>query len=236
MIRECWAQIVEVHNEAKTLFLLAEEIEPERFQEFIQPINEHRHSLEHIIRAKADELGLGEEEASEEYQRSSLKKTLGHEYRAFFDCADWIAVILREDILETLQPYDPSCIQAVLPEYYKSLRARILDISEAIAEIRSRKDISREPRIVEQVGKYKEALDELRTIHRRVIDAVPSLEDFRAKARKGYRKDWVWGVVAGLLVACVVAAASFLVGRWTKHTLTPPRPGPSSADTQSSSE
>jgi len=118
MTRDCWAQIVEVHNEAKTLFLLAEEIEHEKFQEFLQPINEHRHSLEHIIRAKADELGVGGEPPSEEYQLDSLKKALGHEYRAFFDCADWIAVIVREDVLTTLQRYSPTCIQAVVPEYY----------------------------------------------------------------------------------------------------------------------
>ena len=46
---DLWAQIVEVHNEAKTLFLLAEELEHEQFRDFIQPINEHRHSLEHIV-------------------------------------------------------------------------------------------------------------------------------------------------------------------------------------------
>ena len=138
---DLWAQIVEVHNEAKTLFLLAEELEHEQFRDFIQPINEHRHSLEHIVRAKANSLGLDPDGTDENYQRDSLRKALGHEYRAFFDCADWIAIVLREEIDCTLRPYDTSCIKDALPSYYSGLRSRITQISTAIAQTRRKKCI-----------------------------------------------------------------------------------------------
>ena len=55
---DLWRQIVEVHSHAKSLFLLAEELEPDQFQEYVQPINEQRHALEHIVRARANEFGF----------------------------------------------------------------------------------------------------------------------------------------------------------------------------------
>jgi len=131
-----WEQIVELHNETKALFLFAEEIEHEQFQDFTPPINEMRHAWEHVVRAKANEFGLDGCDFSEDYQQDCLRKALGHEYRAFFDCADWIGIILREEIHQALESYDTACIKEVLPEYYPTLRARIMEISTSIAIIR----------------------------------------------------------------------------------------------------
>ena len=140
-----WAQIVEVHNEAKTLFLLGEELDRDQFLDFIQPINEHRHSLEHIIRAKVDELD-NNGTPSPDYQRNCLEKSLGHEYRAFFDCADWISIVLRGEIDAILRPYTAECIHKVLPDYYAKWRPRVTEISQAIAVLRGTKDVSKNMR------------------------------------------------------------------------------------------
>ena len=55
-----WKSLVEIHNHAKSIILCAEEFDPQ-FQDFLQPILELRHSLEHIVRAKAAELGINGE-------------------------------------------------------------------------------------------------------------------------------------------------------------------------------
>lgn len=138
---DLWKAIIHIHNESKALFILCEEIEPHEFRSFLQPFNELRHAYEHVVRSKANEFGMGKKLSGSEYQYNSLNKALGHEYRGFFDCADWLAVILREAIIETLKPFPLSCIQAALPEYYSNYRIRIDKISKEIATIRGDKDI-----------------------------------------------------------------------------------------------
>jgi len=213
MLDVLWAQIVEVHNEAKTLFLLGEELEHEHFRDFIQPINEHRHSLEHIVRAKANSLGLDPDGANETYQHDSLRKALGHEYRAFFDCADWIAIILREDIENTLRPYDADSIKDALPDYYSRLRGRVTEISIAIAQKRGDKNVSKADKILNDVREYKVILDELRGLHKRVTTAQDALEDHRSRTRKTRVNKWILGIAGSLVVAGIVGVVGFCWGK-----------------------
>jgi len=141
---ERWKSLVEIHNHAKSIFLCAEEFDPQ-FQDFLQPILELRHSLEHIVRAKAAELGInGEVDAgNQDYIPHSLSKAIGHEYRAFFDAADWFSVCIRNRITQALRRYSPANIDAVLPDYYSKLRPRVDQICREIADIRGAKDISK---------------------------------------------------------------------------------------------
>jgi hypothetical protein len=227
MLDDLWAQIVEVHNEAKTLFLLAEEIEPNQFRDFIQPINEHRHSLEHIVRAQANVLGIDPDGVDESYQEDSLRKALGHEYRAFFDCADWIAIILREEISDTLTPYDAACIKEVLPEYYSRLRSRITEISTTIARKRGEKNVSRTGRVIEDVRAYKLILGELQEIHSRVVGAQEALADYRSRIRRTSTKETVKSVLCALILAAITGVGGFLWGKVTaKPSSTTPHASP----------
>jgi hypothetical protein len=214
-----WAQIVEVHNEAKTLFLLGEELDRDQFRDFIQPINEHRHSLEHIVRAQANSLGLDPDgKKDEQYQCDSLRKALGHEYRAFFDCADWIGIILREDIEETLRPYGASSIHAVLPEYYPDLRPRIQEISESIAQKRGDKNVSKDGQITDDVRGYKAILDELRDIHRQITRVQGALEDHQSRTRREGGRKWMLSVLGALVAGGIIALAGVVLGRRTEAT------------------
>ena len=91
--------------------------------------------------------GLASRGPDPDYQCRSLSKALGHEYRGFSDWADWLAIILREAISDTLKPYSTACIQASLPDYYSRDQLRVVEISEAIAQIRGDKDISRTEKV-----------------------------------------------------------------------------------------
>ncbi|MEA1950851.1 MAG: hypothetical protein U9N87_05670, partial [Planctomycetota bacterium] len=70
-------------------------------------------------------------------------KAVGHAYRAFFDAADWLGMVLREAITATLYQYAPECISAAIPDYYATMKPRIEDICGEIAQIRDDKDIGR---------------------------------------------------------------------------------------------
>ncbi|MCX7429120.1 MAG: hypothetical protein NTW96_26280 [Planctomycetia bacterium] len=228
---EVWRAIVEIHNESKALFLLCEELEPRHFKAFLQPFNELRHAYEHAIRCMANQLRLDERSPDKKYQLESLNKTLGHEYRGFFDSADWLAIILREEIRTVLQPYSPACILASLPEYYSQDRIRVVEISEAIAKLRGDKDVARqrdadeaiaiaEPSVlIGEVRKYKAILSDLLGVHKKVIAAVPGLEEYKARSLAEERRQATWSIlmktIAGLAVAAIIGAVGYL---WTVVT------------------
>ncbi len=201
-IDQVWKQIIEIHNETKILYLLAEEICPS-FKTFIQPNNELKHTLEHIIRSKALEVGIAEKnfdsnEAKIEYLVESYTKALGHEYRAFFDSADWISIHLRSEIINILTPYSTDCIVNVLPDYYSKDKKRIDEINKSIADIRTSKDIVKKGKLKE-VQEYREILDELELIYGKIRDSIPILQDFKSKEQRKNISNKLWSIILIIL-------------------------------------
>lgn len=202
-----WSRLVEIHNHAKSVFLCAEEFDPD-FLEFVHPVMELRNGFEHIIRAKSAELGLnGEADAkTAEYIPQSFDKAIGHEYRAFFDAADWFSVCIRNRITKTLKWYSHECIAAVLPDYYPKLRPRIDQTCREIAKIRGAKDIAKGKDLLAEVGKYRAAIDELLDIYEQIENSIPALVDWKRKNRRSAVFGWVVSTLIGALVAAVVTA------------------------------
>ncbi len=135
MSSDKWSKIVQLHRATKTLTLLSEEHELKEWRKFLQPAMEEVHALEHIMRAKAAELGfLADLEPDNKlgYIEKNLDKAIGHLYRAFFDTADWLSVIIRQKIITALETYDNRCITAVIPEYYKEKLEKLLTYHKTI--------------------------------------------------------------------------------------------------------
>lgn len=202
-----WAGLVEIHNHAKSIFLLAEEFDPE-FLDFIQPIIEQRNAFEHIIRAKAAEISVNTEgdAKSPDYIPKSFGKALGHEYRAFFDAADWFSVCIRDRIQKTLSRYSHDCISEVLPDYYPKLRPMVDKICKEIAFIRGDKDISKGPELLDEVRKYRVSIDELLNIYSRIEDCIPALVDWNKRNLRSALRTWLFGAVFGGVIVAVLAA------------------------------
>ena len=57
-------------------------------------------------------------ENPEEYVEKNLDKALGHEYRAFFDTADWFSIQLRQKITNILSSYTSDTIHKTIPNSY----------------------------------------------------------------------------------------------------------------------
>jgi hypothetical protein len=193
-----WMQLIEIHNHAKSVFLCAEEFDSS-FRDFLQPILELRHCLDHIIRVKAAERGInGEVETKEpEYVKCSVDKAIGHVYRAFFDAADWFSVCIRERITKALKWYSHDCITAVIPNYYPELRPRVDRICMEIAAIRGGKDIAKKNNLLPEVTEYRTAIDDLLKIHGQIQSCVPALVDWRWKNRWNAFIIWVVGAFLG---------------------------------------
>ena len=211
-----WIQIVELHNHAKSLYLAAEE-HSLGFKDFIQPNNEMKHALEHIIRAQAVTLGIADkkfdkQEEQDEYVEDCFRKALGHEYRSFFDSADWISVTLRSKIIEHLEPYSNACITNDLPDYYTKDKKSIDEINDVIAEIRSRKDIAKDGKL-EEVKHYCDILKELEVIYCKTRDAVPSLNEFSKKEEQKTFNEKLWQILLMVLSALFGGLIGVFLGK-----------------------
>ena len=203
-----WKKIVEIHNHTKFHLLYCEESEVTHVT-FLQPRNELCNALEHIVRAKAHEFGLGKADAElgEDYEYNTLDKALGHEFRAFFDVCDWLSIILREGIRSELGNYSPEVIETVIPNYYTEIRPMLDVLPDQIAAIRARKDIKGD--ILAEVSEYNEILLELKAFRVSLSAKIPSLEE----VKKGGERKKIWDVL--LLVAAALIEA-VVIWWWEK--------------------
>lgn len=161
-------EIVVIHNFTKHYILLGEELSDD-FETYLQPIKEFRDAYEHIIRIFTKCTGLDDDLGNmtkEEYIKRNLGKALGHEYRAFFDVADWFSIICRKKIYEMVNGHTYEEMCNIYPKY-PDMKIRLYEISEEIASIRDNKDISNN--IFEEVNRYQYALVELLGFFRELV-------------------------------------------------------------------
>ena len=206
-----WGKLVEVHVHAKVLVLRAEELGPGH-ELFFPPIMQQRDGYDHIIRVKTAELGLKEfddDAARDEYIRCNLDKALGHEYRAFFDAADWLGILYREKIQAAMKGYSPACVEAVIPTYYSEIVPKVERLSREIGTIRSRKDIGTD--VLEEVGQYRKVLDTLDEDWGRIVDSRAALEQWKSQEEASRRKTLLLQIVIGLVLAFAGALAGWLL-------------------------
>lgn len=196
---ELWRLIVEIHNRSKARLIYCEEAEVEH-KTFLQPRNELCNALEHIIRAKAHEFGVGPQGVGNGYANDTLDKALGHEFRAFYDISDWLSIILREQISEELSRYAPDVIQKVIPDYYSKIRPQLETLPGRIASLRAKKDIKGD--ILTEVAEYDKIVDELMAFRIALISRIPSLEE----VKRGESRKHLW-VFIGIFLSGLVGAA-----------------------------
>lgn len=122
-----------VYTEVKNLFIEAEELFPEmRF--FAAPTLEHRDALEHVMRYM-------KMTCDNELSRDAVKQldsALGHEVRAYFDTADYVSILARDEIRKSLQRISIRKIKKNW-ENYLEIKSKVITISENIANIRKHK-------------------------------------------------------------------------------------------------
>lgn len=206
MDQEKWSTIIELYQDLKHVTLLAEELEFESFKTFLQPVLEQRSALDHICRAMSSEAHMVEENVASDYVSGNFDKAIGHLYRAFFDAADMLSILLRGRVLDVLEGFDVECITAVCPDYFKEVRPRVEQISAEIAGIRESKDIKVKAAI-DDVKCYDNLLDELRGMYNGLLTKVPSFQEYASKQKQTRLFKWLWqgvlvviGVILGYLL------------------------------------
>jgi hypothetical protein len=182
---------------------------------FIQPFKEQRDALEHIIRARASELDIVKDiEDTAKYITGNLEKALGHEYRAFFDIADWVGIIIREKVTELMSPYSHECISRVFPLYYIDIRPKLERANLEIADLRNNKDLPKTENIVPGVEKYHAVINELTLIISDIAPFIPQLEECKASIRKTKAKGIIRNIGLVVLGAFLTVIFTILFNRY----------------------
>lgn len=143
-----------IYSAYKELFIQSEE-RLEEMSFFVAPMLEHRDALDHLMRYfnLTNEVGITEEALKQ------LDKAIDHEFRAYFDVADYICITVRNRIAEGLRGISKKKIRAVWNDYL-DIKEKVVKISNDIATIRFERDGK-----MDSVVKYKQALEEIFKIH-----------------------------------------------------------------------
>lgn len=151
---KCWNELEQAYVAAKQLLIDSEE-KLNRMRLFPAPLLEHRDALDHLMRYSRifNESGLCESAISE------LSNAKQHEIRAFFDIADYICVIIRAEIDDTLSVLSVRQIKKIWPEY-ENIKSRVIKISGEIAEIRKNRTET-----VDRIDIYQDAVKEMFDIY-----------------------------------------------------------------------
>lgn len=151
-------EIVLLHNITKNYLLLGEETDL-NFSSYLQPIKEFRDSYDHILRVFRKVL-FENEAVDDAYIEKQLSKALGHEYRAFFDVADWFSIVCRKAAYEAIEQKSDNASTLVkqYPRYVEC--AELINGSgQKIAEIRAAKDVG--ANIANLVNDYQKLMMEI---------------------------------------------------------------------------
>lgn len=151
---KCWNELEQAYTAAKQLLIESEE-KLTRMRLFPAPLLEHRDALDHLMRYSRiyNELGLCESAVNE------LNNAKQHEIRAFFDIADYICVIIRSEINDTLSVLNARQIKNIWADY-ETVKKRVVDISERIAAIRKDRTET-----VDRIETYQDAVSEMFDIY-----------------------------------------------------------------------
>ncbi len=211
-----WQEICEIYTCTKRITLLAEEYDKE-FNSFIQPINEIKNVLDHLVRSKSVELGSvklknATRQSKNIYIHNNLEKALAHAYRAFVDTSDYFAITFREKIINTLSPFNDEVISIAFPEYYSIHRTRIDEISEKVAEFRMKKDIGDSDNIMNLVREYCAISEELFEIFKKIQKKIAPL----MKVKKGLTKKNILSHIIQGIIAFIIAFVFYLFGASSK--------------------
>lgn len=162
-------EISQVHMYTKHYLLIAEEISEEGVT-FLQPLKEHRDAYDHLMRIFALTIKELDGAEVERYISDNLKKAFGHEYRAFFDTADWFTYICRRYIREELSFTAKKKKYENKYKDFDEVRRFINQVPYLIAKYREEKDVSNYEPILAEVLEYRKTMDKLLEIYQRVTE------------------------------------------------------------------
>ena len=164
--------VSQFYIQIKKVVLLAENYDKSK-SVVLTSINEIRNAAVHIFRAYID---------SHEFDEH-IEKAKGHLFRAGYDSYEVVAIEAISNIKESLYGYKPTVIQKILPDYYTTIKPRIIEIERELSDVRSKKDVS--PLVSQSsFDRYENLIDELIGYDKQITKLVPSFSELQAEEEK----------------------------------------------------
>lgn len=180
-----WEKIFLYYNNIKKLYIECEETDPE-LQTNLQPLNEFRAALDHLMRIVAIEKL---EQFKGKDPSSQAEKLLSHLRRAFYDICDMLSMNYRNKIIDSLELYSAETIKTAIPNYYSEIRPEIEKISLRIADLRANKAFDEDSE-ENNLKDYMAIVSKLRDYYVLISERAASLKelDSEEKAREQQAK------------------------------------------------
>ena len=204
-IKDAWIKLLEKYSIIKEVFIECEETDPELLTN-LQPLNEFRAALDHIMKMN-DAFYVKNDEAKWQEQYDKLNSHLD---RAFFDICDLTSINYRNKILDVLEKYDIDAIRTALPQYYSEWKVQIEDISLRVSKYRNQKGMVG-TNTLDLFQQYANDVITLRNIYKNVLHNQSTLEELTNKNKLTNRKAAIItaiGIIIGI-VGLVLTIISF---------------------------
>lgn len=166
--------ISQIHMLTKHYLLIAEELSDEGVV-FLQPLKEHRDAYDHLVRVfylpiRLNSSNVPNDFDCNKYITKNVEKAVGHEYRAFFDMADWLTFICRRKIREglSLKWIRQAYISTYGEDAFRTVKKLVNEVPFIIAQYRTEKDIGKNESSISDVINYKGTIDQLLEIYQQV--------------------------------------------------------------------
>lgn len=180
-MQEAWIKLINKYSSLKEVFVECEETDPE-LKTNIQPLNEFRAALDHVMRM----MDLYYSNSSEYDWHEEFRKLNSHLDRAFFDVCDMLSINYRNKIIDSVEIYTTETIRTVLPKYYSEWKTKIEEISNRVIKYRNRKTgYSRD----ETFQNYKDDIFALRDIYNEINSKRTILEKIENDNREKITTD-----------------------------------------------
>ena len=166
-IQKIIKKLYNLHQETKRYLLTAEEVSEDGVA-LIQPLKEHRDAYDHIIRIFASTAKKIPQDCNYyNYVKGNLEKAYGHEYRAFFDTADWLSYNLRRSLRERINRIPYQKRKDMIPDYPETIKL-LNQYPFKFSELRKDKDIVDASNSDNTVDEYKIILDTLIELYKQI--------------------------------------------------------------------
>ena len=198
-----WLKVLAKYSIIKEVFIICEETDPE-LNTNLQPINEFRAALDHVMKLN----GALYKDEDEEECLNQFRKLHSHLDRAFFDICDMASINYRNMIIDLLEKYDADVIRGAIPEYYSQIRPDMDAITNKIINYRNSKGMPGDEEDLFQ--RYKDDVFKLKEYFSSISSKLPVLEEIYTKEMRKQKKannpTYVGVVVAviGIIVAIIL--------------------------------
>lgn len=208
-IKDVWEKILERYSIIKEVYIECEETDPQ-LKSNLQPLNEFRAALDHIMKMMLVYLNDDENEVQAQYDKLN-----SHLTRCFFDICDMLSINYRNKIIDILDSYDVEVINTVIPEYYSQFKPNIEEISLRIVKYRNQKGTTNSDRD-DRFNEYKNDVLRLKDIFLRILHAQGDLievqKKIESKEKKTSRKSLWLGTLFGAIASAIVAIVLYFIG------------------------